>query len=1052
MDKKDLDYLFRIYFSDLDPILKEFLSYKEYQFISSHFKKDAITSHKKFISFVFPIGNTERGKQFLVQISLRATFYKGNKIILRWTPSLIKNRHDYLTVDLVSPIMASSKDGYKLELDRFETIITLKFVSYCSGRIDLGMVNILSPSGQIEIKINLGKIDVSENFEAAFYHPPFEKYYYTFESLLKKTLNGACEAISIIGFGGAGKSRLCFYYCEVAEKKDFRSISLEHPTNYYQPYKVLGDILRLLVPTPLTSDTDDYSIVTNRLEKINQELFTEAIGALEIIYGKAQVRNIENDNGLNQEAIIRTILSFILCQSEIKPICIHISNLHWANSETLSIFEEVTERLKNIANILRKGYIPDPGQILPRVIFIFEGRHFEGGGKGKEGYNTVLFEHFSHKISSKCIHVEPFTEKESLGFLNHLFESSQSSSRKVDSKLILFQSNLIGHIMQYSKGNPFHMLEQIKMLIGQKIIQINERTGLLFLAKAIRKQYDSPIDVKRLIRDRLKYLGKKNEQIVSFIRALAIIKDRIDYRLFETFQTKLFPEITKADLINTGFLEFPVQNYGEVSFKHENYYHVVKDIPLNNKEKLITVYLDWLDKKSDRGLADLFEEALLYQQSEKYDRNTVMKKILLVFESYKARGDHQMVIQSLEFILRLYPFGQKKIKARNSDDLQQYFGYLFLLAKFNSWVGDWIEVKTIYENNISIAESYLTKLKNEYTDEIYYTYSCCIVELSNAEHHLFMPYSAIDRLIELLNEINLRYDETTTEQWRDLLIRAKNRLAICYWFEGDYSKAANILKETLSICRILGDPVLVSDQLRDLGTLKLHENLKESKNMITKSLSELKGMSVVSRKPILLQAHLYMVELILLNHSESPSKNDYSVLLKKIKEQYALAEKENYPNEKSFCSLLAGVCFALTDKQEFNYWFRNCVSIAQSNHLIEHLWKAQLNMAQHCMTLSIPNSEGAAHYAQQAQRIIENDLRKRHQTRSYQQRVNFYTLAFYQLARIWHNIGDGRSMALYRDYPKIKKIMASGPPAFNKVKDSFPVYALDKGNTYFLIN
>ena len=90
--------------------------------------------------------------------------------------------------------------------------------------------------------------------------------------------------------------------------------------------------------------------------------------------------------------------------------------------------------------------------------------------------------------------------------------------------LLELQRSLIDRIDRSAGGNPFHSLEQVRLLRERGIIGLNSATGLLFMIQPEPVGSDLPESVLASIEVRWQYLRERKPELA--LSALGVCPDR----------------------------------------------------------------------------------------------------------------------------------------------------------------------------------------------------------------------------------------------------------------------------------------------------------------------------------------------------------------------------------------------------------------------------------------------------------------------------------------------------------------------------------------------
>ena len=650
---EQIDALIRIHLEELTPILAECLSEEEAAEVLSHFSlRRAVQGDDFQVNVSAPSGG-QTGSPFEVNIQIDSHILHDQTVFIRWNwinNTKLSPDDEYPPLRLVRPAHLSTEEGIPLIVDEgFSATLNIKFVGYSAAPHSLGTLEILA-HGEVVKEVHLGRIKLAERYHPNFFWEPFEKDRIRFLEVLEQILSGHTGAMAIVGAGGSGKTRLCQEFGFLAEQMGSNWITISHENTLNHPYKLLGDTLASLVPS-MDNIKSPGEAVYQRINILNRNLAEKAPIKLSAIFSWEI-----NDQiiGFDKEYYLQVLLILLLDQLRKTSIVLHLSDLHWCHPQVLGIYSELLRRLSGLTSNLNNG-----------LLILFEGRRGEELGLAdvdKASHTTVYFEEFVAHTCEEIFNVKPLTTDESTRFLTALFEGTQATRRKVPTELIPHQQTLINEILRYAKGNPFHMVEQIKLLRYKSIIGLNKRTGLLFLQRKLSEIYQAPENVATLIEQRFRYVSSKSPETAILLRALALIKDRVDRGQYQILKEVLAPGIAESTLEGTEIISIPQNRFDEVSFLHENYYQVIRRLPFAKeaRSKTVSCYLEWIDSLPKTTPLTAFERAEVLAEAPSPNPRTILKQLETAYSLAESQHQHLIAARSLSNQLGLRKAGTAK--------------------------------------------------------------------------------------------------------------------------------------------------------------------------------------------------------------------------------------------------------------------------------------------------------------------------------------------------------------------------------------------------------
>src|SRR5947209_577466 len=379
----------------------------------------------------------------------------------------------------------------------------------------------------------------------------------------------------------------------------------------------------------------------------------------------------------------------------------------------------------------------------------------------------------------------------------------ESQERKVPRELIPHQEELLQTILRFGEGSPFHMIEQIKLLRHHRIIDQNTRTGLLFLSQQVPESLHIPTDVRTLIRRRFAYIQERWPNVAVLIRSVALLSDRISSDLFQELRSRLCPGASLDLVAKSDFLSLPHGTKGEVRFRHENYYQVLKDTELVERDTIVEIYREWLEAQ-ENSAETLFQRGCVASQASRPNSDVIRALFLQSWNLLESQKKYPMSARVLEHLLSFFPASNPSLPQLGSIRFNEFVKYRSLLAKRIMWTGDWEHARTLYEELVEILEAcFIHRVdlgEGINWEEIDFELQAAHVELANVEILLMRYTDAIERLNRALPELQsaARGEGEFARKWQNLLVRGINRLGVALWFDGDITGAYKTLRHSRS--------------------------------------------------------------------------------------------------------------------------------------------------------------------------------------------------------------------------------------------------------------
>src|ERR1700676_307771 len=532
------------------------------------------------------------GEPFRVRLRIARTFISQALYYLRWLP--LSSAHSAGT--LVSPLGADTSAGVALNFhtaggdDPFVIEQDLEFVLYAVGSQSLGAVALCDGAegaAGSQVTLQLPALSVIDNLRPPFYDLPYRQAINEIQRGLSRARSGRVECVAVVGAGGAGKTRLCEEMCLESKRHGAYVVSARQAHSNEFPRRILANLLLGLTNADLLDQafTKRIDAILSGMEPL---LATRARPAIEALFGQAGKPGSPDDD---QELL--SVLAVLIAQrSRFHALVIHLHDLHWCTLDVLETIDRLIWQLDNLT------ITPVPGAPPSRipVLFLLEGRMHEHRQDAETGWSTRVFERFIERLGCPVAQCRSFEDHESAAFARRIFEQAHSATRILPQALLGLQDHLIDTIHQVAGGNPFHMLEQVKLLQQHGILAQNPNTGLIYMMRPDFGQIALPRTVFDTIEARWRYYALSDRSLAVLLWATALVDDSLPYSLFCHLWSRIAPAITQQKLEATEFLRFPQMDHeGQVSFRHENYFQAVRRIQVPEEERraVVEAYSTW---------------------------------------------------------------------------------------------------------------------------------------------------------------------------------------------------------------------------------------------------------------------------------------------------------------------------------------------------------------------------------------------------------------------------------------------------------------------------
>lgn len=915
------------------------------------------------------------GTPFYVHVNVHSVLLCKNTLRVRWNHS-----PDIL---LIKPTELVAPDGFLIEAGvGFCSTLSLKLISYYVGEVSLGEL-VFEAEGSPIKTVPLGSLSTVDQYHPIFFWEPYHHHRIRFFELLEKAEAHAPEGGAITGQGGAGKTRFCQELGYFAEQRGGEFISVSHPQDLEHPYRIFALLAQELLSDPFDALNPQESL-ESYIQSLHSKLYQRAKGTIAMIFSN------EDRGGcvFDREAMIQLLLVMLLQKAKTTTYVLHFSDLHWASAEALGILGDLLQRLRKMVADCRAS-----------VLFLFEGRvqtnlkYTDTRSTSAQMTSTVIFESFIDRYQLERFDVKPFSTAQSYAFLTHLFENAQSANRRVPKELIPQQELLIGEIARYGQGNPFHMVEQIKLLRQAGLLARNQRTGLIFLTGPPLSSYQVPTSVYDLISLRLKFIEDSSPELGLLIKSVGLIKDRLNAQLFRKLHRSLANHTPDSAIQEIEILN--IDTPSEIRFRHENYYQVVRDFPLKERErqKITEVYLDWYRDLRPKTAEVLYEEALVHTNCLQMKLPVIKSLLTKGLKKAETYHQYQLAIQIIEKLLYHFP-AEITRDSTSVAGLIANFKLRIKLADFSHDLQDWnlgAEQHTRVIADIDHCLEKRTHFRPTLRSTLDYLRTSSMVDLANCQTDLGRSHQSVYLLTDARKtcdtyfKLGLLANDKEQDLWSVLYGRVLNRLGEANWMDGNYSEALKAFQDATSVIeskvRRPKDRLLLHHiNYLDYGAVLLHQNPAKAVEMLTKSLSLVPEKGCSPHLKILAGTTVIIGEMVQLFLQDKGNSLRFRRFLEnraipQLQGEFERAMFYGFKQEQVAASLMIGVSLSLLNDQRAIQWYMESIETSLRSNNLESLWRGHLNLAQ--FLASGGETEACFFHCNRARQLLSKDLQGR---------------------------------------------------------------------------
>ncbi len=553
-------------------------------------------------------------------------------------------------VSLITPVAAEGAEGMPLRAeissdDPIHAHHTLELVTHSVGTVDLGWVGVgvESRSDAVE-QIELGEVQVIENVRPRFFEPPFRAGLERLAREYDRALASGVESVGVVGMGGSGKSRLGEEFALERKRQGCAVVTAKHAKTHEEPQRILGELMIALAGVGGPGENPAEEVIQT-LERYDPTLAERAGPAIRSTFGGTDQAAAE----VSEQSILSALVLLVIARCRNAPLIVHLQDLHWCSAGVLSLLESFLQQLTELHESDAEG-LEGRG-----VLFIFEGRVKESGESGHEDWSSVPFEGFLARTESEAIRCAAFSPDDGLAFARRLFEDRHNAHRILSDDLLQLQDDLVMRVWRSAGGNPFHTLEQIRLLKEQGVVGQNPRTGLMYMIRPAPTGPVLPDSVFAAIRLRWQYMRERSPDLALLVWGSALLDDQLATPLFGRLWRELAPEVSARDIDSTDMLWTGDGAASEVGFRHENYFESIRRFTVSeaDRQRVVEAYLGWYADQVDPSPAERFAWARALLEMPSPDQVEAKALLASALESARQSGDARLTQRISAFYLDL---------------------------------------------------------------------------------------------------------------------------------------------------------------------------------------------------------------------------------------------------------------------------------------------------------------------------------------------------------------------------------------------------------------
>jgi hypothetical protein len=1022
LDRVQVESLIGANLGAAEPVIRKAFEGPDAEFILDYFRGKAANIPTLDVKVVGP-SSALGGETFRVSLQITRSSISDDHFRLHWNaPTAAEGA-------LVTPIAAALAGGLTVDFretranDPFALQQNFEFLLYSIGEQPLGSFSIYTAFSREQpvSVVDLPAIRVVENLRPRFYEEPYRVALDEIERAFVKAGTGRIACVAVAGAGGAGKSRLCEEAAMEARRQGARVVSARQAHTVEFPRRIFANLL-LGLTGENEAIRDPAGRVHNVLRTLEPGLAVRAVPVIETLFDQAGIPGSADDD----QALLSVLAVLIVERSRLQPLVIHLHDLHWCTHDVLETLDRLIWQLDQ----LKASFASGAAQTQLCVLFLLEGRMHEYRATGETGWSTRVYERFIERLECPTALCRAFLPAESATFAARLFEQLHSAHRLLPESLMELQQDLITCVHQAAGGNPFHMLEHVKLLQQHGILGQNPRTGFMYMKTPGFEHVHLPRTVFEAVEARWRYYWEHQRALALLLWSVALVDDNLPSPLFRHLWSWLAPATTQVEIESTEFINLPRHDDEgfQVSFRHENYFQAVRQLQLPSEDRraVIEAYTAWFEATPRLSPALRHAQARVALEAPNPDRRRVRQLLQSAHKAASKRGDRGLAARILATLLdgvmwalhREMPLPANAL-AQACDDEIQLCDHLIHSGRpdvARERIDRVLSVIAAFGRERGAAAARDAIMRHRF------------VLLAMKAGILFHDRQAgeavvvTEQAVREVEQLITRLPAARRRSWNSVVMDVLDAHSAAIALSGDLRRAVVEARKAAAIAEsLINEHPNALEVIITSSNILLCDAPEESESVLSRYARLAERRTFPDGTRLRLNLNLGMSRIVLADRARVSGADTAKGLLESAHRSLLAVFQEAHPlgrlADAAAASLLLGLISALRQQSDDIDWFSQSVAVAIRARQMETLWRAHINLA-HSLHRQGQNAHDSAAAALE---LMDYSL-SRDPEADRSPRFNLVALPMAHAVRYLLLTQDDKASAALRKYPALGRM------------------------------